>query len=84
MRQKLILDTAYKALQKKGEDLTPNASLDALLLQTFSDFPETIDGLESFYDFLRYEACIYTDEELETEADYHLVYKSSKYNLVTF
>lgn len=84
MRNKLILLTGYEALKNKGEDLKPNASLDTLLITSFSNFEETIEGLENFYEFLRYEACIYTEEELESEADYHLEAKNGKYNLVTF
>lgn len=86
MRQKLILITGYEALKNKGCDLEANCYLDDLLLRAFEEleFPETIEGLDNFYEFLRYEACIYTDEELENEADYQLECKSGKYNLVTF
>lgn len=90
MRNKLILLTGYEALKNKGCDLELvlefDCNLEELLLLSFEElkFPETIEGLENFYEFLRYEACIYTDEELENESDYQLEVKRGKYNLVTF
>lgn len=83
MKRKIILMVAYEAFKNKGVDLQPCVAIDDLFLGAFDYlediFGNTFEGLEKFYDFLRYECDIRTgkiDENCE------VISESGHYKLV--